>query len=52
MRRKLTLMIIMLCLAVTGSTMAWLYFGYEFPKKSPVRAKQVHYIDTSSGFRI
>lgn len=48
MRQKLYFIILMLCLVITGSTMAWLYFDYELPKKSPVRAKQVYLIDTVS----
>ncbi|GBG55006.1 hypothetical protein SPFL3102_01122 [Sporomusaceae bacterium FL31] len=45
MKLKIVIIVCMLCLAVTGSTIAWLYFWGDFPKKSPIRAKQVYLID-------
>lgn len=46
MKRKIVLIICMLCLVVTGSTFAWLYLWGDFPKKAPIRAKQVYLIDS------
>ncbi|QJW47639.1 hypothetical protein HA075_18870 [bacterium BFN5] len=51
MKLKIVIILGMLCLAVTGSTIAWLYFWGDFPKKSPIRAKQVYLMDKSQLFR-
>jgi hypothetical protein len=45
MKYKMILIFCMLCLVVTGSTIAWLFFWDQFPKKTPIRAKQVYLID-------
>lgn len=45
MKYKMILIVCVLCLVVTGSTIAWLYFWDQIPKKTPIRAKQVYLID-------
>jgi hypothetical protein len=45
--KRLLIAFIMLAIMVTGSTVAWLVYYGNFPKKVPLRAKQVISIDVN-----
>jgi len=47
MNRKLYFIVIVICLAVTGSTLAWVFLWDDLPKKEPVRAKQVFMLNNN-----
>lgn len=44
MHRKIFITALTLSVIITGSTLAWIYYNDELPKKSPIRAKQVYNI--------
>ncbi|MEN6412535.1 MAG: hypothetical protein ABFC84_07205 [Veillonellales bacterium] len=44
MNKKIVIAALTLSVILTVSTLAWVYYSDERPKKSPVRAKQVYNI--------